>query len=88
MTFCMTFSCAMLAVLPLIISNSLPWICSAPSPPAQCIEPTPWTPADSLSLESLLRGVSQRQKQYSNCSCVKEKRRGEKVIWNRISTPK
>lgn len=60
MTFCMTFSCAILAVLPPIISNSSPWICSAPSP-AWCIEQTPWSPADSLSLESLLRGVAGRQ---------------------------
>lgn len=60
MTFRMTFSYAILAVLPLIISNSSPWICSAASP-AQCTEPTPWSPADSLSLETLLRGVAQRQ---------------------------
>lgn len=60
MTFCMTFSCAILAVLPLIISNSSPWICSAPYP-AWCTEPIPWSPADSWSLESLLRGVAQKQ---------------------------
>lgn len=60
MTFCMTSSYAILAVLPLIVSNSTPWVCCAPSP-ARCIEPTPWTPAASLSLESLLKGVTRRQ---------------------------
>lgn len=74
MTFHMTFSYVILAVLPPIVSNSSPWVCSTPSP-ARCVDPAPWTPAESLSLESLLRGVTCKQSDTLNYRHIKEKNR-------------